>query len=56
MKTHTKRVMGMAVEKRFGYVYSVGEDGKFKVSDVNSGSIIVDLAPGKSGLKQLIFN
>jgi hypothetical protein len=36
MKSHTKRVMGLAVEKKFGYVYSVGEDGKFKVTEINS--------------------
>jgi hypothetical protein len=33
---HSKRVMGLAVEKKLGYVYSVGEDGKFKVSEINS--------------------
>lgn len=46
--------MGLAVEKKLGYVYSIGEDGKFKVSDINSHSVVSDMTPGKSGLKYLL--
>lgn len=56
MKSHTKRVMGLAVEKKLGFVYSVSEDGKFKVTEINSVSVVTDLTPGKSGLKALIYN
>lgn len=51
MKSHTKRVMGLAVEKKLGYVYSIGEDGKFKITDINSHSVVTELTPGKSALK-----
>jgi hypothetical protein len=56
MKSHTKRVMGIAVEKKFGYVYSVGEDAKFKVTEINSAQVVNEISPGKSGLKYLIYN
>lgn len=36
MKSHTKRVMGLAIERKLGYVYSIAEDGKFKITDINS--------------------
>jgi len=56
MKSHTKRVMGLAADKTFGYVYSIGEDGKFKLTDVNSHSVVCDLQPGKSALKHMVYN
>jgi hypothetical protein len=56
MKTHSKRVMGLAADKTFGYVYSVSEDGKFKLTDVNSLSVVCDIQPGKSALKHMIYN
>lgn len=43
MKSHTKRVMGLAADKTFGYVYSVGEDSKFKLTEFNSQSVVVEL-------------
>lgn len=48
--------MGLAVEKRLGYVYSISEDGKFKISEINSLSVVNELTPGKSGLKYLIYD
>lgn len=48
--------MGLAVEKKLGFVYSVGEDGKFKVTEINSASVVTELTPGKSSLKYLIYN
>lgn len=43
MKSHTKRVMGLAADKTFGYVYSIGEDGKFKLTEINSRSVVSNL-------------
>jgi hypothetical protein len=43
MKSHTKRVMGLAADKTFGYVYSISEDTKFKLTEINSQSVVVDL-------------
>lgn len=56
MKSHTKRVMGLAADKTFGYVYSIGEDCKFKLTEINSQSVVVDLQPGTSALKHMIYN
>lgn len=56
MKSHSKRVMGLAADKTFGYVYSVSEDGKFKLTEINSHSVVCDLQPGKSALKHMIYN
>lgn len=56
MKPHTKRVMGLAVEKKLGYVYSISEDGKFKVTEINSLSVVMELTPGKSGLKYMRYD
>ena len=55
MKSHAKRVMGIAFEKKLGYVYSIGEDGKFKISDVNSHSVVSEMTPGKAGLKHMLY-
>ena len=43
MKSHAKRVMGLAADKTLGYVYSVGEDAKFKLTEINSHSVVSDL-------------
>lgn len=51
MKSHTKRVMGLAADKTFGYVYSVSEDGRFRVTDIHSRSVVQDMQPGKGALK-----
>ena len=48
--------MGLAAEKRLGYVYSISEDGKFKVTEINSMSVVHELTPGKSGLKHMIYD
>jgi len=55
MKSHAKRVMGLAADKTFGYVYSVGEDGRFKVTEIHGHSVVHDIQPGKSALKQMIY-
>ena len=40
-KAHSARVMGLAIETRRGYFYSVGEDKKFKIFDRNMGENII---------------
>ena len=48
--------MGIACEPSMGFVYSISEDGKFKVTEAQSHIIVTDITPGKSGLKQLIYS
>jgi hypothetical protein len=48
--------MGIASEHSMGFVYSISEDGRFKVSEINSGSVVTEHAPGKNGLKALIYS
>ena len=48
--------MGLSSEKAMGYVFSCSEDGKFRVSDINSQSVVNDYTPSKYGLKQLIHH
>jgi hypothetical protein len=55
MRSHSKRVMGLAADKTFGYVYSIGEDCKFKLTEINSRGVISNMQPGKSPLKQMIY-
>ena len=55
-KTHAKRVMGLHYESKSGYLYSIGEDGHFKVTEFNSRNVIHDIIPSKTGLKQMIYD
>jgi hypothetical protein len=48
--------MGLASDKAFGYVYSVSEDATFKLSEINSQSVVVDLKPGTAGFKSMLYN
>jgi hypothetical protein len=48
--------MGLTVDKRLGYVYSISEDGKFKVTEINSKSVVIELTPGRSSLKHMIYD
>ena len=56
MKAHSKRVMGVAADKLFGFVYSIGEDGKFNLCEINSHSVVCELTPGKSALTAFIYH
>jgi len=53
MSPHLKRVMGIALLKELGYMYSVSEDGKFKITELNSQSVVTEITPGKSSLQNL---
>jgi hypothetical protein len=48
--------MGLAADKTFGYVYSISEDSKFKLTEINAHSVVCTLQPGKSALKHMIYN
>lgn len=39
LKVHTKRVMGLSYDNSTGYLYSISEDGFFKMIDVATGEI-----------------
>ena len=56
MKTHTKRVMGIHYDAHSQWMYSVGEDGRFKVTDMKTRSVLYNQAPGKVGLKYMIYD
>lgn len=55
MKTHGKRVMGLAIDKRFGNLYSIGEDGRFKATGLGTKNVIFENVPGKAGLKSMLY-
>ena len=40
LKAHTKRVAGMTIQKDFGYLYTAGGDGKYRISDINSSESV----------------
>lgn len=48
--------MGLYADRAFGYVYSIGEDTKFRLTDVNAHSVVVDLQPGSAPLKQMLHS
>ena len=56
LKPHSKRVMGIAADSSLGVVYSISEDGKFKVTEVHSHTVVTEFTPGKSSLKFMIFS
>ena len=56
MSPHTKRVMGISVDRKMGFLYTISEDGKFKVTEINGCSVVASYTPGKSGLKCMIHN
>lgn len=48
--------MGLAADETLGYVYSIAEDGRFKLTEINAHSVVCDLQPGKSALKHMVHN
>ena len=40
-KAHSARVMGLGIDSKRGYIYSAGEDKKFKIFDLNSGENVI---------------
>lgn len=56
MQTHKKRVMGIQVEKAMGYMYSTSEDCTFKITELNSQSVVTEIRPGNSPLQNLLYD
>ena len=49
--------MGLHADRAFGYVYSIGEDSKFRVTDISGHSVVCDIQPGSSsGLNHMLYN
>lgn len=48
--------MGLHVDKSIGAIFSVSEDGKFRVTDMETLAILTEITPGKSGLKYLLYS
>jgi hypothetical protein len=54
--------MGMHADRALGYLYSISEDGHFKLTEVyaNKGDpsykVVSDLQPGSAGLKYMIHH
>jgi hypothetical protein len=57
IKVHTKRVMGLHYESSLGYIYSIGEDSKFILSDTASKAAVCMFNPPDSiSLKSLLVD
>lgn len=54
MDTHKKRVMGLHYDKEYNLLYSVSEDGHFKVTNCKTRTVSFDLVPSKAGLKYML--
>jgi len=56
MKVHTKRVMGISYDNSTGFIYSIGEDGFFKMTDATSGEVTHEEQLSTCGLKVMIHD
>jgi len=45
VKPHAKRVMGLNYEAKLGYLYSIGEDGVFTLTDTSALSKVIEIHP-----------
>jgi hypothetical protein len=48
--------MGMSFDYKIGHLYSISEDGRFKVTDYRTREVLYDMGPGKAGLKYMIHD
>jgi len=49
--------MGLHADRAFGYLYSISEDGHFKLTDFKTKAVACDFTPGSgSGLKYLLHS
>jgi hypothetical protein len=46
--------MGIYADRAFGYIYSISEDGHFKLTDMKTFQVATDLAVSNAGLKYLL--
>ena len=48
--------MGLHADRAFGYLYSVSEDSKFKLTDISGHSVVCDFQPGQAPLTVMLYN
>jgi hypothetical protein len=49
--------MGIYADRAFGFIYSISEDGHFKLTDMKNFQVVADQTPGgASGLKYMMHN
>lgn len=48
--------MGIYADRAFGFIYSISEDGHFKLTDMKTFQVVSDIQPGTTGLKYLMHN
>mmetsp|Transcript_6195 Transcript_6195/g.5574 ORF Transcript_6195/g.5574 Transcript_6195/m.5574 type:complete len:80 (+) Transcript_6195:817-1056(+) len=48
--------MGLSYDANISLLYSIGEDSKFKVTDMKLKNTIFEVSPGKAGLKYMIHD
>eukprot|EP01016_Furgasonia_blochmanni_P016033 TRINITY_DN1907_c0_g2_i1.p1 TRINITY_DN1907_c0_g2~~TRINITY_DN1907_c0_g2_i1.p1 ORF type:complete len:431 (-),score=134.84 TRINITY_DN1907_c0_g2_i1:297-1589(-) len=53
-KIHAARVMGIYIEYITGYLYSIGEDKRLKVTDIMKNEIVADVAVGNTALAVMV--
>lgn len=56
LKPHTERVMGIALDAKVGYIYSVSSDKKFILSEANHSSSSIEIAVSNSGYTNLFYD
>ena len=56
LKPHKDRVMGIAIDSKLGYIYSVSTDKKFIVSEANFQSSYTKAAQSTHGFTNLIYD
>lgn len=56
LKPHKDRVMGIAIDSSYGYVYSVGTDKKFVVSEANSSNNYTQVSTSEHGFTNLSYD
>ena len=48
--------MGIYADRAFGFIYSISEDGHFKLTDMKTFKVVSDLTVSNSGLKYMMYN
>jgi hypothetical protein len=48
--------MGLHADRAFNFLYSISEDGHFKLTELKNFTTVADLQPGQTGLKCMIYS
>lgn len=48
--------MGLHADRAMGFLYSIGEDTRFRTTDIAAHTVVCDLQPGSAGLKAMLHN